>query len=67
MHFHRVLFKGQAQPELYMADVEPWFAWSGLGLSFVFAASMTAGEAAGWRVPTYRAIWGHDLGKTPPS
>ena len=50
-----------------MAGAEPWLAWSALGLSFVFVAAMVAGEAAGWRVPTYRAIWGHDLGKTPPS
>ena len=34
---------------------------------YVFIAAMIAGEAAGWRVPTHRAIWGQDLGKTPPS
>ena len=50
-----------------MAGAEPWLAWSGLGLSFVFAAAMTAGEAAGRRVPTYRAIWGHNFGERPPS
>ena len=52
---------------LEMAGAEPWLAWSSLGLSFVFAATMAAGEAAGWRVPTYRAIWGHDFGGRPPS
>ena len=50
-----------------MTGAEPWLAWSALGLSFAFVAAMTAGEAAGWRVPTYRAVWGNDLGKTPPS